>query len=114
MHKLFAEDMEMWAVVGPAVGVVPLMLLLGAPAGLLATAGLWLLLRSVAVIFETTPESRFDPLEAAARSFARLAAVPPEGRPSGLADALLVAADDRDGDIEDGYDDEPVTLPYAS
>ena len=95
MRKLFAEEIEIWATALPIVMVLPLVILVGPAAGLIATAGTWMILRAVAVIYATTPEKRFDPAQL--RADVLLHSIEPTAPATTLAEALSQAAEERSG-----------------
>lgn len=115
MQKQFAEEIEIWAIALPLVLVLPLVIVFGAVPGLIATAGLWLLLRSVALITETAPERHFDPAQLQATLLLQSIAPPtPEGVTS-LTEAFAQATLVRDADdVETDCDDGPTALRNVS
>jgi len=104
VRKLFAEEIEIWATALPIVLVLPLVILWAPAAGLIATAGVWMLLRAVAVIYATTPEKRFDPAQL--RADLLLQSIEPMAPATTLADALSQAAAERG--------DEAVVMPVLA
>jgi len=74
VRKELVEDMDLWSVILPGAAVVPLVVVLGAPTGLLLTALLWLGFRAAELLYATVPESRFDPADGETRILARLSA----------------------------------------